>query len=89
MLQLQTLNDIFFTIADRRRDRAMLSCLLYTSDLIGEQVGVDGNVDSADGEAGEVGDGPLPAILGEDGDAIAFADAPGLERDVYKRQGFA
>jgi len=50
------------------------------NDLVGEQVGIDGDVGGADGEAGEVGEGPLPAIFGEDGDAIAFADAPGAER---------
>ena len=47
--------------------------------LIGEKIGIDGDVDSADGEAGEVGDGPLPAIFREDGDAIALTDAPGAE----------
>ena len=50
------------------------------NDLVGEEVGVDGDIGDAHGEAGEVGDGPLPAVLGEDGDAVAFADAPDAER---------
>ena len=44
--------------------------------LLRIQGGVEGYIDGAEGEDGEVGDGPLPAVFAEDGDAIAFDDAP-------------
>ena len=52
-----------------------------SGDLVGGQGGVDGYVDSAQHQGGEVDHGPLPAILGQQRDAIAFDDAPG-EKDV-------
>ena len=48
----------------------------HVADLVGGEGGVEGDVDGAEGEGGEVGDGPLPAILAEEGDAVATLDAP-------------
>ncbi len=51
--------------------------------LLGGERGVDGHGSSAGEQNGKVGDGPLRAIFGEDGDAVAVRDAldrgaPGL-----------
>jgi len=43
--------------------------------LRGER-GVERNGDGSEQQAGHVGDGPFGAILAEDGDAVAFANAP-------------
>ena len=48
-------------------------------DLPGGERGVDGNGDGAGEQDGEVGDGPLGAIFGKDGDAIAVGDAVAAE----------
>ena len=45
-------------------------------DLLAGQRGVDGHIHSADGQRGKVCDGPLPAILGNQGDAVALLHAP-------------
>ncbi len=45
-------------------------------DLFAGEGGIDGNVGGADGKGGEVGDGPLPAILADDGDAVALLRSP-------------
>ncbi len=47
---------------------------LYST-CLGGQRGIDRNVGAAGGEAGVVGDGPLGAILRQDGDPVAWADA--------------
>ncbi len=52
----------------------------HSGDLLGGEGGVEGHIDGAEGEDGEIGDRPLPAIFGEDGDAVALADAPSGER---------
>ena len=46
-------------------------------DLLAGERGVDGNVGCSDGERGEVGNGPLPAIFGDEGDAVALLCSPG------------
>ena len=43
--------------------------------LTGER-GINGHIDCANGQRGEVGDGPLPAVLGDQGDAVALLCAP-------------
>ena len=48
-------------------------------DLPGGERGVDGHGDGAGEQDGEVGDGPLGAIFGQDGDAIVVADAVAAE----------
>ena len=40
---------------------------------------VDRNVDGAQQQAGEVGDRPLRPVLAENDDAVALANAPGLQ----------
>ena len=51
-------------------ERGLLRCL----------GGINRNRDRAQGQRREIGDRPLRAILAEDGDAIAFANAPGFKR---------
>ena len=48
-------------------------------DLLRRQGGVNGNVDGAQSQGSEVDQGPLPAIFGQQGDAVALHDAPGGE----------
>jgi hypothetical protein len=45
--------------------------------------GINGNSDGAQGKGREVGDRPFRAVLGENGDAIAFANSPRLEPAGY------
>ena len=53
-------------------------------DLLGGQGGIDGHIDSAQHQGSEVHHRPLPTILRQQGDAVAFENAPGA-KDV--RQG--
>ncbi len=48
--------------------------------LLGGEGGVDRHGGGAEEQDGKVGDGPLGAILGEDGDAVAVGDALAAER---------
>ncbi len=48
-------------------------------DLVTGKRGIDGNVDAIDGQDGEVGDCPFPAIFRNQGDAVAFFCTPGKE----------
>ncbi len=48
--------------------------------LLGGESGVDGHGGSAGEQDGKVGNGPLRAIFGEDGDAVATRDALVAER---------
>ena len=49
-------------------------------DLIACEGGVNGDVDGSDGQDGKIRNHPLPAILGNDGNAIAFFRSPAQER---------
>ena len=53
-------------------------------DLLAGKRGVDGHIHGADGQRGEVGDGPLPAVFGDQGDAVAFLRAP-AEKSLRQR----
>ncbi len=53
-------------------------------DLVAGQGGINGDVGGADGERGEVGDGPFPAILSDEGNTVAFLHAP-LEQSLSQR----
>ena len=48
-------------------------------DLLGGQGGVDGHIGGAEHQGGEVDDWPLPTILRQDCDAVAFENAPGAK----------
>ena len=56
-----------------------LGMLQQIQTLLGGLRRVDGDVDGAQQQGGEVGDRPLRPVLAEDGDAIALANAPGLQ----------
>ena len=47
--------------------------------LVGGQRGKHRHIDRTDGEAGEIGYGPLPAILCDERDAVALGHALGLQ----------
>ena len=51
--------------------------------MLGRLSGVNRNRDRSQGQRREIGDGPLGAILAEDGDTIAFANSPGFKRASY------
>ena len=65
-------------------------------DLFAGESGIDGHVGGADGEGGKVGDHPLPAVLGNQRDAVALLRAPAQKRlgqrantlvDLVRRDG--
>ncbi len=41
-------------------------------DLLAGEGGVDGHIGGADGQSGKIGDRPLPAVLADEGDAVAL-----------------
>ena len=41
-------------------------------DLLAGERGIERHIGRADGQRGEIGDGPLPAILADESDAVAF-----------------
>ena len=45
-------------------------------DLFPKQGGVNGHIGGANGECGEVGNGPLPAVFADEGDAVSLLSAP-------------
>ena len=51
-------------------------------DLLAGERGIERHIGGADGQHGEVGDGPLPAILADEGDAVALFRA-----EAQKRRG--
>ena len=53
-------------------------------DLLAGERGIDGHIGRANGQRGEVGDGPLPAIFADEGDAIALFRAP-VEKGLGQR----
>ena len=48
--------------------------------LFGRERGVERNGYGPEQQAGHIGDGPLGAVLAEDGDAISGSNAPGMQR---------
>ena len=52
--------------------------------LFAGEGGIDGHVRSANGKRREVGDSPLPAILGDEGDAVALSRSP-AEKGISQR----
>ena len=54
-------------------------CCSRYSALFGDLRRVDGDVNCAQQQGGEVGDRPLRTVLAQDGDAVAFANSPGLQ----------
>src|SRR6185295_11836080 len=64
---------------DENRDRARIA--QDVTNLIAWQIWIDRNVRRAECETRVIGDGPLGAILGENRDAIAGADAELLEAE--------
>ena len=53
--------------------------------LVGGQRRVDGDVDGSEGECCEIGNGPLPAIFAEDGDALPLGDAQAVKASATAR----
>ena len=45
-------------------------------DLFAGEGGIDGHIDSANGERGKIGDSPLPAVFADEGDAISLLRTP-------------
>ena len=41
-------------------------------DLLAGKGGIDGHIGRADGQRGKIGDHPLPAVLADEGDAVAL-----------------
>ena len=48
--------------------------------------GIDRDGDCAQGEGGEIGDGPLRTVLAENGDAVALTNSPGASARLRRRR---
>ncbi len=68
--------DFFVLPGGRNDDYARAGVGEHPGHLLRGQGGIERHIDGAQGEDGEVGDRPLPAIFGENGDAIALVDFP-------------
>ena len=68
-----------YCLARRDEDDACLRMLQQIHALLGDLRRVDGDVNCAQQQCGEVGDRPLRPVLAQDGDAIALANPPSLQ----------
>ena len=65
----------------RRDDSDSAACVTHLlGDLFASQRGIEGNIGSTDGQRGEIGDGPLPAVLADKDNAVTLLHAKAKKR---------
>src|SRR5579859_1816966 len=76
--------ELFELLASGNNGDAAAGVLDESADLLAGEGGVDGHVGGADGERGEVAHGPFPAVLADEGNAVALLRTP-IEQGFAER----